>query len=177
MPHRFSVYDAAHPHFITSTILHWIPVFSREDYFRVLVDSLKYCIAQKGLLVHCYVLMPNHFHLICSQIEARLTEVMRDMKTFTSKEIARMLEADGRALWLTAMRRGAGQSTGVKVWQDAYHPEQVHSESFFRQKMDYLHDNPRRAGYVSDPCDWKYSSAGLYYRNSESPVPVTPIEW
>lgn len=177
MAHRLSVHDGAYPHFITSTILHWIPVFSREDYFGVLVNSLKYCIASKGLRVHCYVMMPNHFHMICSQRDAKLTDVMRDMKTFTSKEIARKLESDGRTLWLAAMRRGGGVTAGVKVWQDTYYPEQVHTEPFFRQKMDYIHDNPRRAGYVADPCDWKYSSAGFYYRDAEPLIPITPIMW
>lgn len=36
---------------------------------------------------------------------------------------------------------------------------------------------PIRAGFVIDPVHWKYSSAGFYYMERESPVPVTPIEW
>jgi putative transposase len=177
MPQTYRIHDGAYAHFITSAVVHWIPVFSREDYFQVLVDSLKHCIAHKGLVVHCFVLMPNHFHLICSQQAGRLMDVIRDLKTFTSKEIARKLESDGRTIWLAAMRRAAGAQQGVKVWQDEYHPEQIHSEPFFAQKMSYIHDNPRRAGYVVDPADWKYSSAGVYYRNAEPLIPVTGIEW
>jgi hypothetical protein len=40
-----------------------------------------------------------------------------------------------------------------------------------------MHENPVRAGFVVDPSEWKYSSAGLYYRNIESPVSITAVEW
>ena len=177
MPQHFKVYDGAYPHFITCTIVHWIPVFCRDDYFRVLVDSMCYCIANKGLRVHGYVIMPNHIHVLCSQEEGRISDVIRDLKKHTSKQIARMLEDDGRTIWLIAMRRAAGASGGVKVWDEAFHPEQVHSRPFAEQKLEYIHRNPERAGYVIDPCEWKHSSAGLYYREQKSLVPVVPLEW
>ena len=50
-------------------------------------------------------------------------------------------------------------------------------QNFFEQKLDYLHDNPVRAGYVTDPCDWKYSSAGFYHKEVPSVVPIAPMEW
>lgn len=177
MPQRFKVYDSAYPHFITSTIIHWIPVFRRDDYFRVLVDSLKYCCERKGLRVHGYVIMADHFHAVCSVEDGRLQDVIRDLKKHTSKQFAGMLQADGRSAWLVAMRRAAGEFGGIRVWDEAYHPEQVHTKAFFEQKLRYMHENPVRAGFVVDPCAWKYSSAGWYYLESESVVPVTPIEW
>ena len=65
----------------------------------------------------------------------------------------------------------------TKLRDDEFHPEQVHSEPFFQQKCAYIHDNPVRAGYVENPCDWKYSSAGLYYEDREPVVPVETIAW
>ena len=177
LPQHFRVYDGAYPHFVTSTVVHWIPVFCRDDYFRVLVDSLRYCVEHKGLLVHGYVVMPNHFHAVLSQTEGRVSDVMRDMKKHTAKAIAAKLETDGRLTWLNAMRRAAGREGGVRVWDEAFHPEQVHSEPFFRGKLEYMHKNPVRAGYVVDPCEWRYSSAAAYYRDEEPIVPITGIEW
>ena len=177
MPQHFKVREPYRPHFITNTVVHWIPVFVRDDYFRLLSDSFGYCAENKGLRIHAYVVMPNHFHAVCSQADGHLSEVIRDLKKHTSKRIAEMLEQDGRRLWLTSMRRAAGNTGGVKVWDEAFHPEQVHSRPFAEQKIRYLHDNPVRAGFVSDPCEWKCSSAGFYYRDLESSVPVVPIEW
>jgi REP element-mobilizing transposase RayT len=125
--------------------------------------------------LHAYVIMPNHFHAICSQADGQLSAVIRDLKKFTAREIARKLEEDGRNTWLSAMRRAAGGG-GVKVWDEAFHPEQIHSKPFLEQKLAYLHNNPSRAGYVSDPCEWKHSSAGLYYRDSQPLVPIVPLE-
>ena len=177
MPQHFRVYDPAHAHFITSTITHWIPVFSRQDYFAVLVDSVTYCVENKGLVVYGFVIMPHHFHMVSSQRDGMLSETIRDLKKHTSKQIARKLEEDARKLWLTAFRRAAGAEGGFRVWEESFHPEQVHSRAFFEQKLTYMHNNPVRAGYVDDPCAWKYSSAGFYYRDEPSCVPILVPEW
>ena len=177
MPQHFKVYDSAYPYFVTSAIIHWIPVFRRDDYFQVITESLGYCVDHKGFRVHGYVIMPNHFHAICSVAGGSLQDVMRDLKKHTSKLIAAKLEENGRTLWLNAMRRAAGDSGGVRVWDEAYHPEEVRTRPFFEQKIRYMHDNPVRAGFVTDPCEWKYSSAAAWYRDQQSIVPVTPVEW
>jgi REP element-mobilizing transposase RayT len=177
MPAGFKVYEQDAIHFITSTVIHWIPVFNREDYFQVLADSFRHCIESRGLQVHSYVFMPNHFHAICSQPEGNLSHVIGDMKRYTSRQITKMLETDARAIWLRAVRNAADSDAQAKVWNDAFHPEQVYSEAFFQQKCDYIHSNPVRAGFVDDPSAWKYSSAGFYYRDIESIIPITPIEW
>ena len=177
LPQHYKVHDQHYAHFVTSTVVHWIPVFCREDYFAVLVDSLKHCIDNRSLRIHAYVLMPNHFHLICSQAEGDLSGVMRDLKRFTSRQISTMLESDGRLTWLRAMRRSADGEANTRVWDEAFHPVQLHSEKFFRQRFDYLHANPVRAGYVSNPCDWRYSSAAAYRADGESLIPLSPAEW
>jgi len=177
VPVRFKVHEGCFPHFVTCTVAHWIPVFCRDDYFAILVDSLNYCSEHKGLSVHGCVLMPNHLHGVFSQADGHLCDVMRDLKRHTSKTVAQRLETDGRSLWLRAFTN-AGRATGnIKVWMDEFHPEQVYSREFFEQKLSYLHDNPVRAGFVEDPCDWKYSSAGFYYREASSLIRIAVIEW
>ena len=75
------------------------------------------------------------------------------------------------------MEHAGGERSAFAMWQEGFHPEQIYSESFFKQKLDYMHANPVRAGFVNNPCEWRYSSAALYLREGESLVPVTPIEW
>lgn len=165
MPQRFRVYEGAYPHFITSSVIYWTPIFTRDDYFRVLVDSLSYCVSEKGLLVHGYVIMPNHFHMMCSQSERELSAVICDIKSFTSRQIADKLEQDGRSSWLKAMSSSRlHRRAQVKVWQDEFHPEEVRTKRFFNQKLEYMHNNPVRAGFVDDPAEWKYSRQGSTIR-------------
>lgn len=175
MPHRFRVHDGAYPHFITCSVVYMIPVFTREEHFRVLADSLNYCTGHKGLVVHGYVLMPNHFHMIASQDDGRISDVMRDLKRHTSTALLDLLEQEQRVTWLRAFRNaGDGQP---KLWEEGFHPEQVHSQAFYQQKLDYIHANPVRAGFVDSPCQWKYSSSGFYYEDTPPLVKVTPAEW
>jgi putative transposase len=58
-----------------------------------------------------------------------------------------------------------------------FHPEEVRTQTFFEQKLNYIHQNPIRAGFVEEAVHWKYSSAGFYYADKQSPVPVTPVQW
>jgi WD40 repeat protein len=60
--------------------------------------------------------MPNHIHLICSQEDGKLSSVIGDMKQFTSNQISKKLEEDGRLTWLAAMKRTSGKNGCVKVW-------------------------------------------------------------
>ncbi|HPP76259.1 MAG TPA: transposase [Armatimonadota bacterium] len=177
MSQSYRVAEAGYPYFITSTVLHWISIFSRDDYFKVLVDSFNYCIKNKGLIVHAYVLMPNHFHAVLTQSEGKLSDVVRDMKRHTAKTVGLKLEPDGRLMWLRSFHNAAKTPDGIKLWKDEFHPEQIYSQKFFEQKVDYIHNNPVRAGYVVDPCYWKYSSAGFYYKQEPSVIDVTPIMW
>ncbi|MEN6372891.1 MAG: transposase [Armatimonadota bacterium] len=177
LTNRFRVQEKNFPYFITSAVTYWLPVFSKEDYFRLLADGLQYCVEHKGLLVHAYVIMPNHFHIISSHQDGKLPSVITDLKGYTSRQIAAKLEEDGRTVWLRALKAAGKQEIKIKFWQDGYHPEQVYSEEFFMQKVNYIHNNPVRAGFVSDPWMWKYSSAGFYYKEEEPVIPISPLMW
>lgn len=177
MPQRFKVYDGSYPHFITSATIHWIPVFRRDDYYRVLVDNLNHCVEYKGLLVHGYVLMPDHFHLISTQADGNLSQLIGNFKGFTAHQIIPKIRQDGRSSWIRAMEHAGDTPTSAKLWQDGFHPQQIHSQPFFEQKLRYIHENPLRAGFVQDPCHWKYSSAGFYYQQTESVIPIALLEW
>ncbi len=53
------------------------------------------------------------------------------------------------------------QST-YQLWEEGSHPQLIESESIMRQKVDYIHYNPVKRGYVDKPEDWRYSSARVY---------------
>jgi REP element-mobilizing transposase RayT len=84
-------------HFITLTVIQWVDVFSRQEYCKVIVKSLNYCVREKGLKVHAWCLMSNHLHLIVScDVPTRLSDLLRDFKKFTSYKITRAIEQNER---------------------------------------------------------------------------------
>lgn len=57
----------------------------------------------------------------------------------------------------------------MQFWQQHNHPIEVYSEEIFEQKPVYIHKNPVKTGYVKEPDDWKYSSAGIYTNGGAPP--------
>ena len=100
--------------------------------------------------------MPSHLHLIASvkQEQYKLPDIMRDFKKFTSKKITETIQLidESRKMWLLDKFEFAGRYNSkikdYKVWQDGYHPVACFSKDFMQQKLDYLHNNPVKAGFV-----------------------------
>ena len=61
---KYLITDQHATYFLTFTIVEWIDIFTRKDYKPIIVDSLNYCIAHKGMECFAWVLMSNHMHLI-----------------------------------------------------------------------------------------------------------------
>jgi len=60
---RYKITDQNGLYYLTFTIIDWVDVFTRKEHQFVIVDSLNYCIQEKGLVVYAYVIMSNHIHL------------------------------------------------------------------------------------------------------------------
>ena len=160
-------------YFITSTVIDWMDVFTRPAYKRIVVDSLKYCQANKGLEIYAWVLMTNHLHMIVSiqsnQSTNQIGDVLRDFKKFTSKAIVNAIqenERESRKEWLLdrCWFRGVNDSKikNYKFWQDGSYIECIHSYDFYKEKLNYLHMNPVKQEIVEKPEDYVYSSARNY---------------
>ena len=80
MSEKYKFNDPEGVYFVTSTIVHWINLFTRKEYKHVVVDALKHCQEHKGLVVHAYCIMPSYFHLIISSTGEPLSSIMRDLK-------------------------------------------------------------------------------------------------
>jgi len=66
-------------HFLTITTIEWIDIFTKQQYFQIIVDSLKYCRENKGLLLYEFVIMTNHLHLIARVKEKyKLSQIISD---------------------------------------------------------------------------------------------------
>mgnify|MGYP003151719482 FL=1 len=49
-----------------------------------------------------------------------------------------------------------------QFWQQHNKPIELWSGKVIKQKIDYIHNNPVEQGFVTNPVDWKYSSARNY---------------
>jgi REP element-mobilizing transposase RayT len=157
---RYKISDEGQPVFITSTIVEWIPVFTRKPYLDILTNALTFCRQNKELKVFAYVIMDNHIHLLVSG--DKLPSIIRDFKRHTAREIIKLAEIE-KKYWLLQQfkfyRQRYKTDSDYQVWQEGFHPKQISSEDMLLQKVEYIHHNPVRVGWVGSPEDWVYSSA------------------
>ena len=168
MGFAYQIKDQGAVHFVTFTVHQWADVFTRPIYVDILLESLKYCQKQKGLEIFAWVVMTNHCHLIVRARNENLSDIIRDFKKFTAKNIYKAIETnpqESRKNWLLQV---LSYEDKIWFWEEGYHGEEVYSQEFFDSKMNYIHQNPVRAGIVEKEEEYLYSSAGEVYGVRES---------
>ena len=182
MSEKYKFFDPGGLYFTTTTIVGWADVFTRPEMKDIIVDSLRYCILKKGLIIHAWCLMPSHLHMLCSTSGPLLENTLRDFKNFTSKAIVEFAKTpyESRREWMLELFHNAGKDlrriTNFKVWQDGNHPILLTKSKITRQKLDYIHDNPVVAGIVTEPDHYLHSSAKDYYGTGKGLLPIEFID-
>lgn len=171
--YKFGEKDGAY--FVSFATVNWIDVFTRVTYFDCIIDSLDNCRKNKGMELYGYCIMPSHIHLIFRSSLGDPSGLMRDFKGFTSRKLLKSIEEnaqESRKEWMLWMFERAGKkNSNVKFrqfWQQNNNPIEIWSLKVFEQKLNYIHYNPVEAGFVTDPIDWKYSSARNYGNDDQT---------
>ena len=87
MSEKYKVVDHSKPNFITLTLIGWVDLFIRPVYTHIIDESLNFCIKSKGLVIHAYVYMTSHLHLVVSSQKEDINAIIRDFKKTYLKEI------------------------------------------------------------------------------------------
>ena len=165
MSERYKSYEGG-LFFVTLTVVGWVDVFTRAAYADVFLESLRFCIRQKGLRVYAFCIMPSHVHLIAdlADDDKLLTEVLRDLKSYTAKRLYELIQThpqESRRDWLVRLLQFYGRPHGqaFKFWQEGNHPIALLSAEWTQQKRDYIHQNPVIARLVDEAHHYPFSSA------------------
>ncbi|MFO0173334.1 MAG: REP-associated tyrosine transposase, partial [Aphanizomenon sp.] len=143
-------------------LVNWMPLFGNMEIVQIIIDSLNFLQCQQRLKLYGYVIMENHLHLIAAA--ANLSKEIGNFKSFTARSIIDLLEKNNanyilNQLEFHKLKHKIKQE--YQLWQEGFHPQEIANEEMFIQKLEYIHNNPVRRGYVDDPAHWRYSS----YRN------------
>ena len=167
MSRKYKFYNPQGVYFVSFATVNWIDVFTRPQYKNTVVDSLNYCIEEKGLVVYAWVIMSNHVHLVIATVKEPLENILRDLKKHTSKTIIKAIEEnpqESRKGWILWMFQRAGQrninNKHYQFWQQHNQPVELSTRIYgIESAIDYIHENPVKAGFVNKPEDYPYSSA------------------
>ena len=164
MGYAYRIHDQQGVYFITCTVVQWTDVFTRREYADIIVNSLKYCREHKGLEIFAWVIMSNHIHLIISCKDGyNLSDILRDFKKYTATQIVQAIEnnpRESRKRWLLWLLK---EEDNISFWQKDNHAEEINTSAFYNTKLDYIHQNPVRAGIVDKEEEYLYSSARMLY--------------
>ncbi|QTA80914.1 transposase IS200-like domain-containing protein [Desulfonema limicola] len=151
------------PHFLTCTIVNWLPLFGKPAIAGIVIDSLKFMYDNQRLKLYAYVIMENHLHMIASS--DNLGKEIANFKSYSARKIIDFLtETKAMPVLRELSRHKLRHKTDRKYqfWQEGSHPQLIQNEEIMIQKIEYIHNNPLARGYVDDPIHWKYSSARNY---------------
>lgn len=175
MSRKYKFGEKQGAYFISFATVYWIDVFTRDEYFSSITESLDYCRKNKGMELYGYCIMPSHIHLIFRSSLDDPSGLIRDFKGYTAKKILKQIEnnpQESRKEWLLWMFERAGKKnsnvTFRQFWQQNNKPIEIWSLKVFEQKLNYIHENPIVAGFVTSPIDWKYSSARNYGNDDQT---------
>ena len=164
---RYVILEPDKPHFLTCTVVEWLPVFTRPDAVQIILDSWAHQRLHDGLQIFGYVVLENHLHFVAQA--PRLDKCLSSFKSYTAARLIELLQAHQAERLLARLRfakRAHKTDREYQFWQEGSHAEMMFSEDVMRQKLDYIHQNPVKRGYVDLPEHWRYSSARNYLGQS-----------
>jgi putative transposase len=160
---RYTIRDEQAPHFLTCTVINWMPLFTRPQTVDIIISALKYRQEDQDWKIYGYVILENHLHLIV-QAENLISELPR-FKSYTARQLIDYLKecrAERLLKQMAFFRKAHKQDRDYQCWEEGSHPQLIQNEQILRQKLDYIHFNPVKRGYIDEPNHWRYSSARDY---------------
>jgi REP element-mobilizing transposase RayT len=151
------VYAKENPEFITVTCMEWTHVLAEDRLKDIVIESLRYLAKEKRVYVYAFVLMSNHFHLIWQMVEDHKREdVQRDFLKYTGQQILKTLRNENSPLLVKLLVEAKDRK--FQVWERNSLSVSLWSGKVFNQKLEYIHNNPVKAGLCINPEDYKYPS-------------------
>ncbi len=183
MSRKYKIRDQDQLYFVTFTVIRWLDVFTRREYRDIFMDSLRYCQQYKGLDLYAYCIMTNHVHMIIGRRgTGDLQGIIRDIKKYTSVKIIEAVkdnpQESRKDLLMWMFERTGRYNPNNKIyqfWEQHSHPIELNTNIMLEQRLEYIHNNPVKAGIVLSPEDYLYSSAINYAGLPEKLIDVILI--
>ena len=176
-----NIYLDNHSYFFTSKIVEGISVFESQRPKEILLDLMNFYREKYETKIQAYVIMPTHLHLIINSHEGEnIKSFIQNLLRKSSIRIVKYLEQNINAMksqrTLKSFRNRANKPSQHAVWKEKSKGIPIYTDRVMKIKLDYIHNNPVRAGLAKEPQDYLYSSFRNYYLNDHSIFRVDTID-
>ena len=160
MSHLYLISQDTPALYITPVTKDRLPVFRKDDMKEVLCRAIDE--ARKAFLLFAYVVMWDHLHLLTSR-PANTSDVLRVLKSLTARRVIDYLKENNHVRSLEKLRHPKRERNyQYSLWQREKNVLPIFSEKMFMEKLNYIHQNPVRAGSVEQAKDYRWSSARIW---------------
>ena len=147
--------DSARTFFVTSVSWRRVPIFRVEARARLLIEVLLGYRDQGKYLLHEFVVMPDHFHLLLSPSpKISLERAVQFIKGGCSYRLRKVEK--------------------IQVWQESFTNHRIRDAEDYGKHSEYVHMNPVRARLVRDAGAYPFSSASAGTRLDAMPLGLKP---
>ncbi len=158
------LYSKEYPNFLTVTCLEWKHLLKEDRFKDIITSSLTFLTTANRVRVNAFVIMSNHFHVIWQVMgEHQYDDVQRDFLKFTGQMILKVLRNENSPLYEELIVNAKDRKR--QVWERNSLSIPLWSKAVYNQKLEYIHNNPVKAGICQLPEEYKYSSASYYILN------------
>jgi len=180
-----NIYLDNYSYFFTNAIVDKLPVLIYSDNIRAILELMNYYRAAYRTKIQAYVIMPTHLHMILhSEKGENLRSFVQNLlRKSAIRIVAHFCKLQGNASTeeeahqvLESFRFHSKTPSKHKVWKRRPKGVPIYSDRIMKLKMDYIHNNPIRAGLVKEPKDYLYSSFRNYYLNDHSVFEIDCVD-
>jgi REP element-mobilizing transposase RayT len=162
MAHRFLVSQDSPVLYITLVTKDRLPVFRTQQVKETLCGAIDEARNSAGFLLFAYVIMIDHIHLLTSR-PSTTSDVLRVLKGLTARRVIDYLKAKNYLSSLAKLEHQERERNyRHSLWQTEKNVLTIFSENMFMEKLNYIHQNPARAGLVARATDYLWSSARIW---------------
>ena len=158
-------------YFFTATIHRWIPILQEDYPKQVILESLKFLIAEGAIKLSAYVIMPNHIHLIIKPLNnPKYQNAQLSFMRYTGQKIKfYLLDQNDSVINQFLVNK---KDRVYQIWQRNPQATELYSRSVVEQKLDYIHRNPVKGKWklANTDMDYEYSSI-KFYEEDEMALP------
>ena len=163
MTHRFLISQDSPALYMTIVTKDRLPVFRTEHMMQILCRALDEARTSARILLFAYVIMMDHLHLLTSR-PSTTSDVLRVLKGVTARRVIDFLKENSYISSLAKLQHSARERNfKYSLWQVEKNVLPVFSEGMFMEKLNYIHNNPVRAGLVERAVDYRWSSARIWH--------------
>jgi putative transposase len=167
----FSISKDTPAYYLTSVAKDRLPVFRTKAVKNIACSALDEARRSARFLLLAYVLITDHLHAIIGS-ELKPSKVLQYVNGIVAHRVIGFLKTNGHDLSLRKLRHAKNREYRYSLWD--HHPQAkvLTSEDVVLQKVNYIHQNPVRAGLVQRAEVYSWSSVRCWSRTEREDEPL-----